>query len=244
MNILAALLTIYFIEEKSKKYIKTDKKNYFQIFLGLNIIYFLLDLVNEIVYGRFTFFTPITFCFLIYLQIFYYHNPSDNDHLVFSKGTKFIAVTEIYRGLINRDQSNPKKNENYKNNITLNKRKYIPMSNLSGRISILGSDNHELSSDENKKSSRINSNDGSNKINSLITKLYDPKNIDYLENSYEDLLDIKVKFQSNFFIDYETYNGNKTKENSKAKDDEKKENEKKENEKKNNQMMMRRINLY
>ena len=227
MNILAALLTIYFIEEKSKKYIKTDKKNYFQIFLGLNIIYFLLDLVNEIVYGRFTFFTPITFCFLIYLQIFYYHNPSDNDHLVFSKGTKFIAVTEIYRGLINRDQSIRKKNENYKNNITLNKRKYIPMSNFSGRISMLGSDNYDLSNDENKKSSRVSSNEGNNKLNSLITKLYDPNNIDYLQNSYEDLLDIKVKFQSNFFIDYGVYNGNKEKDTNKSKDKEKKDNEKK-----------------
>ena len=85
------------------------------------------------------------------------------------------------------------------------------MSNLSGRISMIGSDNYDLNNDDNKKSSRISSNDGNNKINSLITKLYDPNNIDYLQNSYEDLMDIKVKFQSNFFIDYGAYYGNKTK---------------------------------
>ena len=84
------------------------------------------------------------------------------------------------------------------------------MSNLDGRISMIGSDNYDLNNDDNKKSSRVNSNDGNNKINSLITKLYDPNNIDYLQNSYEDLLNIKIKFQSNFFIDYGTYYGNKT----------------------------------
>ena len=211
LNILAVLLTIYLIEEKSKKCIKTDKKNYFQIYLVLNLIYFLLDLVNESIYGLFTFFTPITFCFLVYFQIFNYQNPDDHENMLFAKGTKFIVVTEFYKGLINRNHCNLKKNENYNNNIRLNNKRYIPMSNLSGRISMIGSDNYDLNNDDNKKSSRISSNDGNNKINSLITKLYDPNNIDYLQNSYEDLMDIKVKFQSNFFIDYGAYYGNKTK---------------------------------
>ena len=218
LNILAVLLTIYFIEEKSKKYIKTDKINYFQIFLVLNLIYFLLDLVNETIYGLFTFFTPVTFFFLIYFQIFNYQNPNDHDSQLFAQGTKFIAVTEFYKGLINRNKC--KKKENFNNNIGLSNKRYIPMSNLDGRISMIGSDNYDLNNDNNKKSSRVNSNDGNNKINSLITKLYDPNNIDYLQNSYEDLLNIKIKFQSNFFIDYGTYYGNKTK-NDKSNDNEK-----------------------
>ena len=212
MNILAVLFTMYFIEEKSKKYIKTDKKNYFQIFLVSNLIYFLLDLVNELIYGLFTFFTPVTFCFLIYLQIFNYQNPNDNE-FHFSKETKFIAITEFYRGLINRNQCSLTRKENVGNNLGLSKKRYIPMSNFSGRISMLGSDSYDLNNDDNKKSSRVNSNDGNIKINNLITKLYDPNNIDYLQNSYEDLLDIKVKFQSNFFIDYGNYVGNKMKNN-------------------------------
>ena len=212
MNILAVLFTMYFIEEKSKKYIKTDKKNYFQIFLVSNLIYFLLDLVNELIYGLFTFFTPVTFCFLIYLQIFNYQNPNDNE-FHFSKETKFIAITEFYRGLINRNQCSLTRKENIGNNLGLSKKRYIPMSNFSGRISMIGSDSYDLNNDDNKKSSRVNSNDGSNKINNLITKLYDPNNIDYLQNSYEDLLDIKVKFQSNFFIDYGNYVENTIKNN-------------------------------
>ena len=65
MSIMAVLLTIYFIEEKNKKQIKLDKKNVLQWFLILNLIYYLLDLVNEIVYGYFTILTPLTFMFCI-----------------------------------------------------------------------------------------------------------------------------------------------------------------------------------
>ncbi len=72
MDIMAVLLTVYFIDEMNKKQINTDKRNPLLLFIAMNIIYFLLDLVNEIIYGLFTLWTPFTFCFLIYFQIFYY----------------------------------------------------------------------------------------------------------------------------------------------------------------------------
>ena len=214
IDIMAVLLTIYLVEEKDKKQIKLNKYNSLQFFLVLNIIYFLLSLVNEIVYGLFSFLTPVTFCFLIYFQIFYYQYPDDIDHLNFSKGSKFIAISEYYKGLINEKESSINKKER-KNNIGKYK-KYIPMNNLSGRISMLVNYNSEINNDENNKENRTGSNEGNNnKINRLINILYDPNNIDYLENSYEGILNINVKFQSNFFIDYGTYYGNKNKDQDK-----------------------------
>ena len=213
MDIMSVLLTLYFIDERNKKYIKIDKYNSFQLFFVLNIIYFLLDLVNEIVYGLFTFLTPITFCYLIYFQIFYYLYPNDSDHSKSSKGLKYIVVTEYDKDLIQKKQCSIKRNNNYNN--LINSKKYFPMSNLSSRISMLGSEKYDLNNEGNtnnniNSNNRIGSNDGNNKINKLINNLYDPNNIDYLQNSYEGLLDIKVKFQSNFFIDYITYYNNKT----------------------------------
>ena len=225
MDILGVLFTVYFLEEKNEKQIKINKHDPLQIFIALNIIYFLFDLVNEIIYGIFTFLTPITFCYLIYLQIFYYQNPIDSDTLLLAKGSKFIAWTECYGGLINKNQNNIKKN-NY--NLRASK-KYIPMSNYTGRISMIGSENFDLNNDDEKnKTSRVNSNEGNNKINLLINNLYDPNNSDYLQNSYEGLLDIKIKFQSNFFIDYGSYYNNKTKENKLNKEKEKNNNKDKE----------------
>ena len=211
MDIMAVLLTIYFIEEKNKKQIKINKQNPLQIFIVFNIIYFLLALVNEIVYGRFTFLTPVTFCYLIYFQIFYYQYPNDIEHLFLSSGAKFIAVSEYYKGLINQKKSSIKTKEEI-NRVTNNK-KYIPMGNLSGRISMLGSDSNYLNNENNNNNdNRRGSNESNNKINKLINNLYDPNNIDYLQNSYEGILNISVKFQSNFFIDYGTYYNHKNKE--------------------------------
>ncbi len=208
---MAVLLTIYFIEEKNKKQIKINKQNPLQIFIVFNIIYFLLALVNEIVYGRFTFLTPVTFCYLIYFQIFYYQYPNDIEHLFLSSGAKFIAVSEYYKGLINEKKSSIKTKEEI-NRVTNNK-KYIPMGNLSGRISMLGSDSNYLNNENNNNNdNRRGSNESNNKINKLINNLYDPNNIDYLQNSYEGILNISVKFQSNFFIDYGTYYNHKNKE--------------------------------
>ena len=209
LNILAVLLTIYLIEEKNKKIIKLNKYNPLQLFILLNIVYFLLSLVNEIVYGLFTFLTPITFCFLIYFQIFYYQYPTDKDHLQLSKASKFIAISEYYKGLINQKEGSIKKNE-------INNRdkykKYIPLGNMSGRISMLESGNYEFNNGENNKDARVGSNEGNNKLNILINSLYDSNNIDFFQNTYEGILNIKVKFQSNFFIDYGTYYNNKNKD--------------------------------
>ena len=210
MNIMAVLLTLYFIEEKNKKQIKLNRHNPLQIFIVVNIIYFLLALVNEIVYGRFTFLTPVTFCYLIYFQIFYYQYPNDIEHLFLSSGAKFIAISEYYKGLINEKQSNIKTKEEL-NKKTSNK-KYIPLGNLSGRISMLESDNLDLNNENNNNVIRKGSNESNNKINKMINNLYDPNNMDYLQNSYEGILNISVKFQSNFFIDYGTYYNNKNKE--------------------------------
>ena len=63
IDIMAVLLTMYLIEEKNKKLIKFNRHNPLQMFIILNIIYFLLALVNEIIYGFFSILTPITFCY-------------------------------------------------------------------------------------------------------------------------------------------------------------------------------------
>ena len=209
MDIMAVLLTLYFIDEKNKKYIKINKYNSFHYFFVLNIIYFLLDLVNEIVYGIFTFFTPLTFCYLIYFQIFYYIYPNDSDHSHSSKGSKYIAVTEYDKCLMQKKQCSIKRISNNYNNLEINSKKYFPLYNFSSRVSMLGSEKYDLNNEGNNIINRIGSNEGNNKINKLINNLYDPNNIDYLQNSYEGLLNIQVKFQSNFFIDYITYYNNK-----------------------------------
>ena len=111
MSIMAVLLTIYFIDEKNKKQIKLEKRNPLEWFIILNIIYFLLDLVNEIVYGYFTILTPLTFCFCIYLQIFFYQYPDDNYKIFLSKGFKYIELNEFDKELLNKKLQNLKINE-------------------------------------------------------------------------------------------------------------------------------------
>ena len=212
IDIMGVLLTIYLIEEKNKKIIKFNRHNPLQMFIVLNIIYFLLALVNEIIYGFFTFLTPITFCFLIYFQIFYYQNPNDIEHSLLSQGAKFIAVSEYYKGLIHKKRGSIKITEE-KNGV--NNKKYIPMDNIVGRVSMLESDNNEKDEDNDNKENRKGSNEENNNINKLINNLYNPDNSDYLQNSYEGILNISVKFQSNFFINYGTYQNNKNKENDK-----------------------------
>ena len=208
IDIMAVLLTMYLIEEKNKKLIKFNHHNPLQMFIILNIIYFLLALVNEIIYGFFSILTPVTFCYLIYFQIFYYQNPNDIDHSLLSQGAKFIAVSDYYKGLIHQKRSS-----------IITSKKYIPMNNIIGRVSMLESDNNENNDENNNnKIKRTSSNEENNKINKLINNLYNPDNIDYLQNSYEDVLNITVKFQSNFFINYGNYYNNKNKEKEKEKD--------------------------
>ena len=207
IDIMAVLLTMYLIEEKNKKLIKFNRHNPLQMFIILNIIYFLLALVNEIIYGFFSILTPVTFCYLIYFQIFYYQNPNDIDHSLLSQGAKFIAVSDYYKGLIHQKRSS-----------IITSKKYIPMNNIIGRVSMLESDNNENNDENNNnKIKRTSSNEENNKINKLINNLYNPDNIDYLQNSYEDVLNITVKFQSNFFINYGNYYNNKNKEKEKDK---------------------------
>ena len=204
-DIMAVLLTVYFIDEMNKKQINTDKRNPLLLFIAMNIIYFLLDLVNEIIYGLFTLWTPFTFCFLIYFQIFYYQNPNDIDEAPFSSGAKFIAFNEYHKDLLINKKSSIKKYE-LNNLIT---KKYIPMTNLSGRISMIGS-NSNLNNEENsnnKDYDKNNYNEGI-KINRFINNLDEPNNTDYLRNSYDGLLQISVKFQSNFFMNYENFDIN------------------------------------
>lgn len=214
MSIMAVLLTIYFFEEKNKKQIKFDKKNYLQWFIILNLVYFLLDLVNEIVYGHFTFLTPITFFYCIYFQIFFYRYPDDNYKLFLSKGFKYIELNEFDKELINKKLQSIKINEQkYKPN----NKYYIPMTYVNSKTNMLGDENSENKMNDNDiLNNNIDSyNNNNNKINNLINELYNPnKNINYLENSYEGVLKIIVTFQSNFSIDYGTYyNYNKTKMN-------------------------------
>ena len=218
MSIMAALLTIYFIEEKNKKQIKLDKKNILQWFIILNLIYYLLDLVNEIVYGYFTILTPLTFFFCVYFQIFFYKYPNDSYKIFLSKGFKYIELNEFDKELINKKLQSIKVNEEkFKDS---NNRYYIPMTYLNTKMNMLGNDNENI----NNISDRMTNNNldlynnesyNSNKINKLIDELYNPnKNNNYLENSYEGVLKIVVTFQSNFSIDYGTYyNYNKTKTN-------------------------------
>lgn len=222
MSIMAVLLTIFFIEEKNKKQIKLDKKNILQWFLILNLIYYLLDLVNEIVYGYFTILTPVSFVFCIYFQIFFYQYPNDSYKIFLSKGFKYIELNEFDKELINKKLQSIKVNEEkYKDN---NNKYYIPMTYLDSNMNMLGNENNI-----NNISDRITNNNldlynnesyNSNKINNLINELYNPsKNEDYLKNSYEGVLKIVVNFQSNFSIDYGTYyNYNKTKNNLKNKE--------------------------
>ena len=105
---MAVLLTIYFIDEKNKKQIKIDKRNPLELFILLNIVYFLLDLVNEMIYGYFTILTPFTFCFCIYFQIFIYRFPDDNYKIFLSKGFKYIELNEFDKELINKKMQNLK----------------------------------------------------------------------------------------------------------------------------------------
>ena len=213
--IMAVLLTIYFIDEKNKKQIKLDKRNPLEWFIILNIIYFLLDLVNEIVYGYFTFLTPFTFCFCIYFQVFVYKYPDDNYKIFLSKGFKYIELNEFDKELINKKIQSIKINEQkYK----LNKNKYyIPMTYMNGTTNMLGDENPKNNSsnlnDENLSNNNdISKDNNNNKINQQINELYNPNNSEYLKNSYEGALNIQVAFQSNFSIDYGTYyNYNKTK---------------------------------
>ena len=217
MSIMAVLLTIYFIEEKNKKQIKLDKKNILQWFLILNLIYYLLDLVNEIVYGYFTILTPLTFMFCIYLQIFFYQYPNDSYKIFLSKGFKYIELNEFDKELINKKLQSIKVNEEkYKDN---NKVYYIPMTYLNTQMNMLGNDNENINNISDRMTNNIdlynNESYNSNKINNLIDELYNPKkNMDYVKNSYDGVLKIVVTFQSNFSIDYGTYyNYNKTKNN-------------------------------
>ena len=213
--IMAVLLTIYFIDEKNKKQIKLDKRNPLEWFIILNIIYFLLDLVNEIVYGYFTFLTPFTFCFCIYFQVFVYKYPDDNYKIFLSKGFKYIELNEFDKELINKKIQSIKINEQkYK----LNKNKYyIPMTYMNGTTNMLGDENPKNNSSDLNDENLSNNNDiskdnNNNKINQQINELYNPNNSEYLKNSYEGALNIQVAFQSNFSIDYGTYyNYNKTK---------------------------------
>ena len=205
MSIMAVLLTIYFIDEKNKKQIKLEKRNPLEWFIILNIIYFLLDLVNEIVYGYFTILTPLTFCFCIYLQIFFYQYPDDNYKIFLSKGFKYIELNEFDKELLNKKLQNLKINEPKNKS---NKRYYIPMTYINSKTNMLGDE--KLSKNIYTPNERKLSN---NKINNLINDLYNPNNnSNYLQNSYEGVLKIVVTFQSNFSIDYGTYyNYNKTK---------------------------------
>ena len=217
MSIMAILLTIYFIDEKNKKQIKIDKRNLLEWFIILNIIYFLLDLVNEIVYGYFSFLTPFTFCYCIYFQIFFYKYPDDNYKIFLSKGFKYIELNEFDKELINKKLENIKINEQkYKNNN--NTITYIPMTYVNSNCNMLGNEpNQSDIIDENIYNNINNDNykENNSKINQLINELYNPNNnTDYLKNSYESVLEIIVTFQSNFCIDYGTYyNYNKTKKN-------------------------------
>ena len=200
MLIMAVLLTIYFIDEKNKKQIKLDKRNPLEWFIILNIVYFLLDLVNEMVYGYLSLLTPFTFCFCIYFQIFIYRNPDDNYKIFLSKGFKYIELNEFDKELINKKLQNIKINDQkYKLN---NNRYYIPMTYVNSKANMLGDEeenNNQSNNDNNKE------NNNNNKINQLINELYDPNNSNYLQNSYEGVLKIVVSFQSNFSIDYGTY---------------------------------------
>ena len=218
MSIMAVLLTIYFIEEKNKKQIKLEKKNIVQWFIILNLIYYLLDLVNEIVYGYFTILTPLTFVFCIYFQIFLYKYPNDNYKIFLSKGFKYIELNEFDKELIYKKLQSIKVNE--ERNKDSNKRYYIPMTYINSKMSMLGDDNenniNNISDRMTNNNLDFNNNESynSNKINNLIDELYNPKNSHYIENSYEGVLKIVVTFQSNFSIDYGTYyNYDKTKKN-------------------------------
>ena len=218
ISIMAVLLTIYFIDEKNKKQIKIDKRNPLEWFIILNIIYFLLDLVNEIVYGYFTFLTPFTFCFCIYFQIFVYKYPNDHYKIFLSKGFKFIELNEFDKELINKKLQSLKINEQ-KYKVNNNKRYYIPMTYVNSKTNMLGDEKSESNlstlNDNKLYSNDSYKNNSNNKINQLINELYNPNNnINYLQNSYEGVLKIQVSFQSNFSIDYGTYyNYNKTKKN-------------------------------
>ena len=214
ISIMASLLTIYFIDEKNKKQIKLDK-NPLVWFISLNIVYFLLDLVNEMIYGYFSFLTPITFFYCIYFQIFFYKYPDDNYKIFLSKGFKYIELNEFDKELINKKLENIKINEQkYKLN---NNRIYIPMTYVNSQCDMLGNEKNDDNISDNN--TIINNNDNckenNSKINRLINELYNPNNnINYLKNSYEGVLKIEVAFQSNFSIDYGTYyNYNQTKNN-------------------------------
>ena len=216
ISIMAVLITIYFIDEKNKKQIKLDK-NPLVWFITLNIIYFLLDLVNEMIYGYFTILTPITFCYCVYFQIFYYKYPSDNYRIFLSKGFKYIELNEFDKELINKKLENIKINEQkYKLNNN-NNRYYIPMTYVNGKCDMVGNEKSDENLTDINTVSNNNDNckENSSKINQLINELYNPNNnSDYLKNSYEGALKIEVSFQSNFSIDYGTYyNYNQTKSN-------------------------------
>ena len=100
-------------------------------------IYFLLDLVNEIVYGYFTFLTPFTFCFCIYFQIFVYKYPNDHYKIFLSKGFKFIELNEFDKELINKKLQSLKINEQ-KYKVNNNKRYYITMTYVNRKTNMLG----------------------------------------------------------------------------------------------------------
>ena len=211
--VFAVLLTIFFIDEKNKKQIKLDIRNPLEWFIILNIIYFLLDLVNEIVYGYFSFLTPFTFCYCIYFEIFVYKYPDDNYKIFLSKGFKFIELNEFDKELINKKLQTLKINEQ-KYKLNNKDRVYVPMTYVNSKTNMLGNENSEKNNDEIEKSN-INDNykeNNNNKIDQLINKLYNPNNTRYVENSYEGKLKIEINFQSNFSIDYGNYyNYNKTK---------------------------------
>ena len=213
--VMAVLLTIFFIDEKNKKQIKLDKRNPLEWFIILNIIYFLLDLVNEIVYGYFSFLTPFTFCYCIYFEIFVYRYPDDNYKIFLSKGFKYIELNEFDKELINTKLQNLKINEQ-KYKLNNKDRIYIPMTYVNSKANMLGDEDPEDNNNNKDKENNDNNKDNNNnKLNQLINDLYNRNfNDDYLKNSYKYILKIEVNFQSNFSIDYGTYyNYNKTKKN-------------------------------
>ena len=212
-SILAVIITIYFIEEKNKKQIKLEKINPLNWFIFLNIIYFFLDLINEIVYGYYSILTVIIFIYCIYFSLFFNKFPDDECKFILNKGFKYIELCEFDKELLNERLQNLRINNEKKIKKKHKNIYYIPMTYINSKNNRLGEANYEEQNstyNENNFNASYNFNLLYNGLNNGLNEINRNSS---LRSSLENTpLKIEINFCSNFDIDYGNYyNYNKTK---------------------------------
>ena len=209
-SIMAVIITIYFIEEKNKKQIKFERINPLNWFIILNIIYFVLDLVNEVIFGNYSMITIIILIYFFYFVCFFYKFPDDECKYILNKGFKYIELCEFDKELLNQKLQNLKINNDNKIKKPHKNIYYIPMTYINSKNNKLGEANYE---EQNSTYAENNFNTDYNS-NSLYNALNDNNNnITGLRPSLGTTpLKIEINFCSDFDIDYGNYyNYNKIK---------------------------------